>query len=57
MADVVAITAYASSGSPISPTGRLAVIVLLLTLDLATVKMLVRWSSGFDDQNRRHRVG
>lgn len=48
MADVVAITAYAQFWFPdLSDwVASLAVIVLLLTLNLATVKMFGGWSSG-----------
>ncbi len=48
MADVVAITAYAQILVPGFLTGLLllSVIILLLVLNLATVKCSVRWSSG-----------
>ncbi len=57
MADVVAITAYAQFWFPeLSDwVASLAVIVLLLSLNLATVKNV--WGDGVlvcDDQNRRH---
>ncbi len=48
MADVVAITAYAQFWFPgLSDwVASLSVIILLLVLNLATVKCSVRWSSG-----------